>query len=31
MKKAKDVIMEQPKLGINVFGGSRRVMTGVVL
>ncbi len=30
MKKAKDVIMEQPKLGINVFAGSIMVLTAVV-
>ena len=30
MKKAKDVIMDQPKLGINVFAGSIMVLTAVV-
>lgn len=30
MKKVKDVIMEQPKLGINVFAGSIMVLTAVV-
>ena len=30
MKKVKDVIMDQPKLGINVFAGSIMVLTAVV-
>ena len=30
MKKAKDVIMDQPKMGINVFAGSIMVLTAVV-